>query len=398
MQPTVIDEFKGGDIASPPLTPGRPVGCAGPQLAADVRFVPASRPVDGGLLHRRSTALVARLGSLEWEVLRRFDGTALAIVADRLERECGVRLSPDDLAAFTQRAQAIGLLEHYTPPPLRRKRWSGLTMTMAIWNPERVFEWCAPRISRLCHAAIVCGLAVIAIASATVPHGMAGGASMPVGMRAVLFLLVLNIVSVAHECAHGIVLHRCGGSVREMGIRFVLGWPCWYCDITESYLLPRVRDRVAVILAGPIVQAVLCGAIMLAVRGRGSYAAAVQSDVALIGLLTALNFFPLVRSDGYYLLTELIAMPNLRADAWRWLVSFDARRCMRAELRQSQRLAIAVYALASAAFCAFVLVRAGILVERVATGEASLSIRTFLVTLSALVMMAAVLRRKGITS
>jgi hypothetical protein len=71
---------------------------------------------------------------------------------------------------------------------------------------------------------------------------------------------------------------------------------------------------------------------------------------------------------------------------------------MRAELRQSQRLAIAVYALASAAFCAFVLVRAGILVERVATGEASLSIRTFLVTLSALVMMAAVLRRKGITS
>ena len=116
-------------------------------------------------------------------------------------------------------------------------------MTMGIWNPERLFEWCAARISRLCYPAIVCSVALIAIANATVPQGMSGGASIPIGMRAALFLLVLNIVSVAHECGHGIVLHRCGGSVREMGIRFVLGWPCWYCNITESYLLPRVRDR-----------------------------------------------------------------------------------------------------------------------------------------------------------
>jgi hypothetical protein len=243
------------------------------------------------------------------------------------------------------------------------------------------------------------GLLLIAIGAVSFMERPAVSTPSPVPAweHVVMFLVLLNLVSIVHECGHGLALHRYGASVREIGVRFVLGWPCWYCDITESYLLPRLRQRIAVILAGPFVQAVSCAVIVLAARGTGSHVLALRSTAALLGVLSVMNFFPLVRSDGYYLLTELSGMPNLRSDAWNWLTSSPARQRMRTRLPAVRRLAVAVYALASAAFMGLVLARAVSALSRVFLGAGHFSIRTVTAALSVVMILTMFVKRRSVS-
>src|SRR5206468_9654305 len=98
----------GGDVLSPPTPTADRTGRTGPALATDVRFAASSAAADGGLLYRRSTGLVARIGAVEWEILRRFDGSDIARVRDRVERDCGLRFTATDLAAFAHQVSAVG--------------------------------------------------------------------------------------------------------------------------------------------------------------------------------------------------------------------------------------------------------------------------------------------------
>jgi len=383
---------------SPPDTAGRSSRAGDLLLAQDLRFTASTQ---GGLLYRPSTGVVVRVGLVEWEVLRRFDGSGgVEHVRERVERECGLNFTTTDLGAFARSATAAGLLEQPRSSIVRASRRTGLSWSVALWNPERFLAWSAQRTSLLFHPlATAVGLLLIAIGAVSFMERPAVSTASPVPAweHVVMFLILLNLVSIVHECGHGLALHRYGASVREIGVRFVLGWPCWYCDITESYLLPRLRQRIAVILAGPFVQAVSCAVIVLAARGTGSHVLALRSTAALLGVLSVLNFFPLVRSDGYYLLTELAGMPNLRSDAWNWLASSPARQQMRTRLPAVRRLAVAVYALASAAFMALVLARAVSALRRVFLGAGHFSIRTVTAALSVVMILTMFVKRRSVS-
>ena len=395
-----VQSGSGGDAMSPPASAGGGSCRSRLVLAQDLRFVPAAPALDGGLLYRRSTGLVVRIGSLEWDVLRRFDGAETEHVRKCMEHESGVRFTAQELDIFARRACAVGLLECPGTSIVRRPRRRGLSWSIPLWNPERVFAWCAARASLLFHPlALAVGVLTIIVAVLSLVEAAPRSAPFPVPTQPqlVIFVILFNIVSIVHECGHGLALHRYGGSVREIGIRFVLGWPCWYCDITESYLLPHLKQRVAVIVAGPFLQAVVCAAAVLAARGGHPHVVAVRSAAALLGLLTLLNFFPLVRSDGYYLLTELAGMPNLRTDAWRWLASSAARQRMFITMPKARRLAIIAYALASLGFLALVLDHAFILIARLFVAGDHLSIRTVTAALSVIMIFTTLLKSRSST-
>jgi hypothetical protein len=397
MQPTLIGQSaSGGDVMSPPDSHHGPL-----TLAGGLRFVPSEIPHGPGLLHQRSTGLVARVGPVEWEVLRRFDGAHTDVVRQRVERECGFQVTSAELNAFARRARAAGLLECPGSPSIARPRSRGMGWNIPIWNPEHVFAWCASRASLLFHPMSLAGGAAI-VAFAAVDFWRSSYSREPLQIPSLIqlatFLALLNIISVVHECGHGLALHRCGGRVREVGVRFVLGWPCWYCDITESYLLPELRQRVAVVLAGPLVQVVACASVMLVTRGSSANFLALYDAAALLGALTVLNFFPLVRSDGYYLLSELTGLPNLHTQAWNWLASSVARDKMRVQLTPGRRTAVAAYAVASVGFLVLLLGRALTLIGQVVIGAASVSFSTVIFTISIIVVLTPILRGRRVTA
>jgi putative peptide zinc metalloprotease protein len=248
----------------------------------------------------------------------------------------------------------------------------------------------------LFHPLAVSAAVLLILAAVVVPAPDAALPRLSGWYHLMVFVVLSNLVSILHECGHGIALHHYGGSAREIGSRFVLGWPCWYCDITESYLLPRLRQRLAVIIAGPFVQAAACAFLVLLARSPEPHLVVLRRAAALLGVLSVLNFFPLIRSDGYYLLTELAGMPNLRTDAWRWLTSAGARLEMRRLFSCKRRIGVAAYGLASCAFLTIVLTRAVVAIGRAFAGTGRVSLHTVEAVFSVVIILTMIPRRRSV--
>ncbi|MHC1560216.1 hypothetical protein ACR9E3_14775 [Actinomycetospora sp. C-140] len=126
-------------------------------------------------------------------------------------------------------------------------------------------------------------------------------------------LAVIGVVVVAgmfHECGH-VAACRYGGAVPgTMGVGLYIVWPAFYSTVTDAYRLPR-RGRLRTDLGG-----VYFNAIAMTVLGAAFLATGTPwllAALALLHLETAWQFLPSLRLDGYYVLADLVGVPDLFA-------------------------------------------------------------------------------------
>lgn len=145
-----------------------------------------------------------------------------------------------------------------------------------------------------------------------------------VGIVAVLVAIEIVI----HELAHGVALTMLGGKVREFGIGLqYLVMVYSYTNTTDGYRLNR-RSRIAVSLAGPMVELALLGinAYLFLLVPPGSVAGRVFL-LWMIGetIMLLFNVNPLLPVDGYHVLADLLGEPALRAKSVAYLLAFPSR-------------------------------------------------------------------------
>ncbi|MDX1969205.1 MAG: HlyD family efflux transporter periplasmic adaptor subunit [Planctomycetaceae bacterium] len=128
----------------------------------------------------------------------------------------------------------------------------------------------------------------------------------------------LGATKVVHELAHGLVARRLGAECHTIGFSLVMFSPCLYCDVSDAWRLPSRRARIAIAFAGIWAETVM-GALALAAwwaTGPGLFHEWCWHVAAVSTLATLLvNLNPLVRYDGYYILSDLTGVPNLRQQA-----------------------------------------------------------------------------------
>ena len=147
----------------------------------------------------------------------------------------------------------------------------------------------------------------------------------------VSLLIILLLTRVMHEFGHAISCVRMGARCREFGVFFMLGVACPYVDVTDSWRLQSPRARMASTAAGVYVEWIIA-----AVAGLVWYASqpcwlhSVAWQVMVICSLTTLliNANPLMRYDGYFLLSDLLEVVNLREEAEAALGRFVRRWCL----------------------------------------------------------------------
>lgn len=180
--------------------------------------------------------------------------------------------------------------------------------------------------------------AVLAALSITIevgPQLAAGVASMNTWQDAATFLVVVIICASIHEAAHGATLKHFGGDVHDSGVLFMFFTPCLYCNVSDAWLLREKWKRLAITAAGGISDLCLwaLGVFVwrLTVVGTPINQVAL-SVITMCGARSLINFNPLLRLDGYYLLSDWLSIPNLRTramDHWmahlRWLLWGAAR-------------------------------------------------------------------------
>ncbi len=130
--------------------------------------------------------------------------------------------------------------------------------------------------------------------------------------------LTLVLLKVVHEFGHAYACKLRGGRVPEMGVFLILGTPFAYVDATAAWGFVRPLDRIVVSLAGVYVETMIAAlAVLVWATTPSAHVAALAHNVVLLGGLVTvvLNINPLMRFDGYYLLSDLVEIPNLRARA-----------------------------------------------------------------------------------
>lgn len=129
-----------------------------------------------------------------------------------------------------------------------------------------------------------------------------------------LLWFIYPVVKGVHEWAHGMAVKAWGGTVREMGLMFLIFTPVPYVDATASYRFPSKWARAAVAAAG-IFAELLLGAIAVYVwlMVEPGLVTAIAFNVIIVAGVSTLmvNGNPLMRYDGYFILTDLVEIPNL---------------------------------------------------------------------------------------
>lgn len=172
------------------------------------------------------------------------------------------------------------------------------------------------------------------------------------------FVLVAMVVTVLHELAHAATCKYYGGEVHEMGFLLIYFLPAFYCNVSDAWLFGDKAKRLWVSAAGTIFQIVLyaLAAIVWAFLPAATWLSrACAMTIALAGLTALFNFNPLIKLDGYYLLSDYLAIPNLRKRAFAYLGSeVRALLGLRArpprELTRRERRIYLVYGLTAGAY------------------------------------------------
>jgi putative peptide zinc metalloprotease protein len=130
-------------------------------------------------------------------------------------------------------------------------------------------------------------------------------------------LITLGFVKIVHEFAHAFTAIRYGVKVPHMGVAFIVMYPVLYTETTGSWQLSSRRARFHIAIAG--VTAELClAAIFLALwhvfpaGSLGQSACFLVVCVSLVGSLLV-NLNPLMRFDGYYMLSDATGFDNLQS-------------------------------------------------------------------------------------
>jgi len=280
-----------------------------------------------------------RLRDEELAVLEMLDGVASAaeIIARFERRFAPRRLTPERLQAFLGRLHRDGLIISHAPGQgeqlldradtgRRRKRVSSVANLLAIrfpgFNPTPLLRQLDP-VARLLFSRFAVMLSVglmIAAALLVATHWDRVARQLPewssffTPRNAVLVVLAISLVKVLHELGHALVCRRWGGECHELGPMLLVFAPCLYCDVSDSWMFDGKWRRIAVAAAGIYVELVLAAAATFGWWwSEPGFFHALCMNIMLVGSLNTLLFNgnPLLRYDGYYVLSDLVDIPNL---------------------------------------------------------------------------------------
>jgi putative peptide zinc metalloprotease protein len=179
-------------------------------------------------------------------------------------------------------------------------------------------------------------------------HGVAQPARQLLYQPALLLMVVaLVVVSVFfHECGHATALAYGGGKPGVMGAGIYVVWPAFYTDVTDAYRLGR-GGRVRTDLGGVYFNGIF------ALITAGVYFLTQFEPLLIIVLLQHFavlqQMLPLLRLDGYYVLSDLTGVPDLFArirPTLRSLIPWRKTQSSVKELKPQVRFAVTAWVMA----------------------------------------------------
>lgn len=213
----------------------------------------------------------------------------------------------------------------------------------SLLNPDPFFRRALPYVRWLySRAGALAWIALILIGLKTVVDHWDELADQSQGVLAPENLPWLYVCLVAlalmHECGHGFACRRHGGQVTTFGVILMIFTPLPFVDVSSSWSFREKRHRLLVGAGGMIVELAIASAAALlwANTGAGLVRTLAFNVMFLASVSTLLfNANPLLRFDGYYLLSDALGIPNLYSRAQQQIQFLIDRHLLRTSRARS---------------------------------------------------------------
>ncbi len=308
-----------------------------PQLRDELRLLPAAANHDGSpawMVNDPVSNRFYRVGWVDFELLLRWDmGSQEQIIAS-VNAETTLHIDAADVgglvnflsqhdllrandqasverlsqrAAKAQSSAFQWLFHHYLffrVPLIRPQRWLAQLLPAVSWLFTPQAAWAIVLLSGT-------GLFLAARQWETFAHTFVDQLSWS---GAVGFAIALGFAKALHELGHAFTATRYGVRVAHMGVAMLVMFPMLYTDTSESWKLSNPRQRLAIASAGILTELALAGLATLAwsLAPDGPMRSALFFLATTSWILTlAVNASPFMRFDGYFILTDVLDLPNL---------------------------------------------------------------------------------------
>jgi putative peptide zinc metalloprotease protein len=314
------------------------------------------------VLHNLATGRFHRVNAQAYELVGRLDGrfTVDQIWQRLLDQLGDMAPSQHDVIRILGQLTDAGVVQAEVTPDVRqmmatgaqrasqarRKRLNPLSFRVSLFNPSALLIRLQPLAQLLCQPWLMwCWLLAVGVASVLAALNMKDIAPyahqhfMSPGFLAMTWA-VYPIMKGLHELAHALALRRHGCEVPELGVSFFLFVPLPYVDASAANRLIRRWPRVQISAAGVAVEMLLASlALGLWLAVEDGWLRQLCFVIMATGSLSTLMFNgnPLMKFDGYFVLCDLLELPNL------------AQRSSQALMQASLRLATRMLGMAPSA-------------------------------------------------
>jgi putative peptide zinc metalloprotease protein len=292
-----------------------------PRLAAGVQLLGEYK--DSGYtqapsLVRRPDGQVIQMSRLLYLVASRLDGSRGPVaIAELVSHDLGRSLTAEQVRyIIAAKLVPLGIVADQDAPAAPPTASPLLTLkARGTLVPERVAGAAGVFLGPLFWWPIV-GVVIVSVAALDywlfAEHGLTAGVRQV--LRNPADLLIVAGLSVAsalfHECGHAAACRYGGARPGAIGAGIYLVWPSFFTNVTDSYRLSRV-GRLRTDLGGLYFNLVF----MLVLAGI--YAVSTAQILLLVIAITHIEMLeqllPFVRFDGYFILSDLVGVPDLFA-------------------------------------------------------------------------------------
>ena len=280
-----------------------------------------------------STSKFFRVGYSEYVFISLLDGSttfahALAVSAQQLgtdalsEEQAKQTLSwllENGLATFADKKAAIEQSESGKAETAWLQKLNPFWIKIPLGNPDHLFRAAGPYTLWIFHPLVVV-ISVVAMIVAFITavsnwDQIAAGCSGILAPNNWLWILLCWVfLKIIHEFAHGLACRAHGVAVKETGLIFILLAPLAYVDVTSAWRVQSRWKRICIAAAGMYIELLTAS---LAVFGLYYCDSAIQRQllinlIVMASVTTVLfNANPLMRFDGYFIVSDLLKIPNL---------------------------------------------------------------------------------------
>jgi putative peptide zinc metalloprotease protein len=190
-----------------------------------------------------------------------------------------------------------------------------------LFNPDRILAWLEPLFRPLINPVgfVLWAIWIIAGLINILPHfeELRGGFDNAIAPSNWGWMMVTFVcIKLWHESGHGLICKRYGGQVPEFGAMMLVLLPAPFVDASATWAFPSKWKRMAVGAGGMIFELAAASAaafVWLATRGTPGLVHQLAYNVMFTASVSTVlfNANPLMKFDGYYILSDLLEIPNL---------------------------------------------------------------------------------------